>query len=81
MAGFRSPAFWLGISATPVQQQAGFRTALPFFFAGVTDEIIEPVEDLIGVGFPQAGDYRKNRARILREDDEILAVIIAHTMH
>lgn len=34
--GFKSPAFWLGLSSESVVTQGGFRTPLPLFPAGGT---------------------------------------------
>ena len=96
MAGFRSPLFLLGLSGgepqagfrTPIPvwpaggttavTQAGFRTALPFFNAGAFEPIeVEPPKK--GGGGPEL--YNRNRRWILREDEEILAIIMAHTLH
>ena len=98
MAGFRSPAFWLGISGgtgaqggfrtplpgwnaggTPAVVQGGFRTALPFWNAGGGLPVEpEPVTGGGGGMYPRDAQVR---ARILREDEEILAVIMAYTLH
>ena len=91
-AGFRSPLFVLGIGTTaaaanevgftspvpifnmgtaPAVTSYGFRTPLPFWNIGTTEYIPPPAEEVRrgGTGI---------QARLMREDEEILAVIMAY---
>jgi hypothetical protein len=71
--GFRSPVIVLGLSATP--PPVGFRSPLPFWNIGTTQYIPpEPEAPRKGGGY-SLPDYR---TRLLREDEEILAVIMAY---
>jgi len=92
-AGFLAPLFVLGLSGnagtqagfrTPlpvfpaganVGVQAGFRTALPFFPAGAGLPVEPTAERNKGSGTPKW--LHTHQARILREDEDILAVIMA----
>ena len=72
--GFLSPAFPLGLS-TPVQ--GGFLTVLPFWRAGGgVGPDPEPVPERRPSG-GMRGPSERFTARLAREDDEILAIIMA----
>lgn len=93
MAGFYSPLFVLGIGTTaikrgfrtpipvlnmgtgaPAANEVGFRTPLPFWNAGATEFIPPEPEVRRGGG----NSWSEHHSRILREDEDILAVIMAY---
>jgi hypothetical protein len=69
--GFRTPLPFSNMGTTPAVNRYGFRTPLPFWNIGTTEYIPPPVEEVRrgGTGI---------QARLLREDEEILAVIMAY---
>ena len=71
-AGFHGPLPHRGISGTP-NVQAGFQNPLPVWMGGGTPGVIHPEPE---------PDIRRGgtgiQARLLREDEEILAVIMAY---
>ena len=72
--GFLSPAFPLGLaSGTPPPVQGGFLTVLPFWRAGGG---VEPAPERRPSG-GMRGPSERFTARLAREDDEILAIIMA----
>lgn len=78
-AGFRSPLPFLPLWAGPeVAGQAGFISPLPFWSAGGYDVI---VDEVVPGGGGSKGKATGNEfhARLLREDEEILAFIMAAT--
>jgi len=81
MGSYRSLlAFWVGgVSAIAPTTQAGFRTPLPFWNGG-TDGVIPVVPVVGGGGGKIKFDRQLELKRALREDEEILDIIIALTM-
>jgi hypothetical protein len=69
--GFRTPVPIFNMGTAPAVNRYGFRTPLPFWNIGTTEYIPPPVEEVRrgGTGI---------QARLLREDEEILAVIMAY---
>ncbi len=93
-AGFRTPLFILGLSVGiqagfngPLPHrgfsgtgavQAGFQNPLPVWRGGGTPGFIPPEPEV--TDRPRGGGYKPpdHRDRILREDEDILAVIMAY---
>ena len=78
--GFRSPLFIFGISTTAAPAgETGYLTPIPIPGMGTTEFIPPDPEPTRRGGGGSFRDY--DRARILREDEEILALIMAYTLH
>ncbi len=71
MAGFKSPAFWLGLGSAPVVTQGGFRTPMPFWNAGGTEDTPEVVVRRLG-GWIYEGRRRKRWKDKKREEERKL---------
>ena len=87
MAGFKSPAFWLGLSAGIAVTQGGYRTPLPGWNAGGSAAVVQggyvtplPFWRAGASSTPQeaGGDiYYSRLHEELREEEEILGIIQA----
>lgn len=77
--GFTTPLPVPGIATTPAVDRFGFTTPLPFLNMGAHEYIPpEPEPERNKGGGTAAGRYERHRARLLREDEEVLAVIMAY---
>lgn len=90
MAGFKGPLFLLGLSAAAAVTQGGFNSPLPVPPVGASTGATQagfvgpiPVLRLYAGGAviaPEAPSRPSGlRPRLIREDEEILAIIIAAT--